>query len=248
MSVPPGLLSDLKPVGEGRRYNYVVRGGKRSRFYGHNDVSGVLDELAFLGTHGNLVKQPGEAWVPRRHGNMLQRAHRIADATPLENFSRRLDRRSLFISWKHRDVKGRRRENLGVRRHVLEFTRELNRRGMAVWLDELALPDYRPKTADDNLLDLLLRQAMQQCRVLVGVATRHYGCISPDSTVNWTALEWRSKSKRNRALLFVDETPRVRCLEEKRSSCIDPQSAGLLLSGTAEAAAGDFVDWFLPAP
>ncbi|MEJ2321869.1 MAG: hypothetical protein P8Z31_05840 [Gammaproteobacteria bacterium] len=59
MSVPPGLLSDLKPVGEGRRYNYVVRGGKRSRFYGHNDVSGVLDELAFLGTHGNLVKQPG---------------------------------------------------------------------------------------------------------------------------------------------------------------------------------------------
>jgi hypothetical protein len=242
-TIPPGLLSELKPLGHGKKYRFKVRGARGSRFYGHNDAIPVLNELALLGNDGRIAKEAKEEWNPRKHGNMLQRPHRVYDASPLATFSDKLQRQTVFISWKHCDVKGRKHDNLRRRSYVKEFARELNKAEIAVWLDEFALPNYRPKTADDNLLELLLSQGLKQSRVVIAVASNQYGCRSPGSIKNWTKQEWQSKSKRNRVVLFSD-AKQANYDYEGNSSCIDLHSASLRLSGRPSDASSEFSDWF----
>lgn len=243
-TTPPGLLSDLKPPGQGKRYRFKVRGAQGSRFYGHNDVLPALNGLALLGNDGKTVKEAGEEWIPRMHGNMLQRPHRVDDASTLETFADKLKRQTVFISWKHCDVKGRKHDNLRKRNYVKEFARELNKEDVAVWLDEFALPNYRPKTADDNLMKLLLRQGLKQSRVVIGVASDHYGCRSADSTTNWTKQEWQSKLKRYRVALFTIDEQQANQDCEGNGPPVNLDSAELRLSGTPSDATSKFLNWF----
>jgi len=243
-TIPPGLLSDLKPLGHGKRYRFTVRGAQGSRFYGHNDVLPVLNELTLLGNDGKTVKDADEEWIPRKHGNMLQRPHRIEDASLLNIFAGKLKRQTVFISWKHCDVKGRKHENLRKRNYVKEFARELNKDEVAVWLDEFALPNYRPRTADDNLMKLLLRQGLKQSRVVIAVASDQYGCMTAGSTTNWTKQEWQSKLKRFRAALFTSDAQQAKQDSEGNGTAVNLESAELTLSGKPSSAASKFLDWF----
>lgn len=243
-TIPPGLLSDLKPLGHGKMYRFKVRGAQGSRFYGHNDATPVLNELALLGKDGKTVKEAEEKWSPRKHGKILQRPHRVDHAFPLKIFADKFQRQTVFISWKHCDVKGRKYENLRKRNYVKEFARELNKNEVAVWIDDFALPNYRPKTADDNLMELLLRQGLKQSRVVIAVASDQYGCRSLDSTKNWTKQEWQSKFRRNRVALFTNDAQLANhdCGGDSRSVNLD--SASLHLSGKPSDAASLFLDWF----
>jgi hypothetical protein len=243
-TIPAGLLSELKPIGHGEEYQFKVRGRQGSRFYGHNDVKPVLNELALLGIDGKTVKRAEEEWIPRKHGNMLLRPHRVDNASRLKAFAGELQRRTVFISWKHCDVRGRKYENLRKRNYVKEFTRELKKAGVAVWLDELALPNYRPKTADDGLMELLLRQGLKDSRVVIAVASAQYGCKSSDSTKNWTKEEWISKSKRNRVALFTADEQQADRNRGAIGPCVRLDSASLCLTGRPLDAAGDFLAWF----
>ena len=243
-TIPPGLLSELKPLGHCKKYRFEVQGAQGSRFFGHNDAMPVLNELALLGNDGRIAKEAEEKWNPRKHGNMLQRPHRVDDASPLKTFADKLQRQTVFISWKHCDVKGRKYENLRKKDYVKEFTRELNKNEVAVWLDDFALPNYRPKTADDNLMKLLLRQGLKQSRVVIAVASDQYGCRSSDSTKNWTKQEWQSKSKRNRVVLFTSDAQQDNHYCEGSSPSVNLDSASLRLSGKPSDAASDFLDWF----
>ena len=47
-TIPPGLMSELKPLGRDKKYRFKVRGAQGSRFYGHNDARLVLNKLALL--------------------------------------------------------------------------------------------------------------------------------------------------------------------------------------------------------
>lgn len=243
-TIPPGILSELKPIGQGEEYQFKVRGTQGSRFYGHNDVMPVLNELALLGNDGKTVKEAEEEWIPRKHGNMLQRPHRVDNASRLMTFADKLQRQTVFISWKHCDVKGRKHVNLRKRNYVKEFTRELNKAEVAVWLDEFALPNYRPKTTDDNLMELLLRQGLKHSRVIIAVASDQYGCKSSDSTKNWTKQEWKSKSKQNRVALFTSDEQYANHNCEGNSSSVNLDSASLCLSGRPSDAASVFLKWF----
>lgn len=243
-TIPPGLLSELKPIGHGKKYRFKVLGGKGSRFYGHNDAMPVLNELALLGNDGKIVKKVEEEWNPRKHGNMLQRPHRIDNVSLLTTFAEKLQQQTVFISWKHSDVKGRKQENLRKRYYVKEFTKELNKGEVAVWLDEFALPNYRPNTADDNLMELLLRQGLKQSRVVIAVASDRYGCKSSGSNINWTKKEWKSKSKRNRIALFTSDAQQANHDCEDNSPSVNLDSANLCLSGMPSSAASDFLYWF----
>ena len=234
--VPRVLLRDLKHPGRDRPYRHRVKGGRGSRFFGHNDASQVLRALTLLGSHGNVVKRAGAPWIPGRHGRMLLRPHRVQDAASLSAFAASLQRRAVFVSWKHADTKGRARAHYDRRRRVREFVDRLTRRGVAVWLDERALPDYHPRTADDRLLELLLAQGLTQSRLVIAVATPHYGSRSEGSGENWTLREWRSKAKRSRAVFFADATRGPRGAPGDGPP-IDTASIGLRLSGDPSVAA-----------
>jgi hypothetical protein len=156
-----------------------------------------------------------------------------------------MKRQTVFISWKHSDLKGRKRDNFRRRNFVKEFVRELNKNKIAVWIDELALPNYQPKTADDNLLELLLKQGLQQSRVVIAVASGQYGCISPKSTKNWTKQEWQSKLKRNRLALFTSGIPqKIFEIEGNRQSVI-LESEFKRLYGKPSDAARKFLEWYM---
>ena len=243
-TIPPRLLSELKPLGQGKEYRFKVLGDQESQFYGHNDAMPVLSELALLGKDGSVLKEAGEAWIPRKHGNMLQRPHRIDNASPLTTYADKLQRQTVFISWKHCDIKGRKHENLRKRNYVREFISELNKEEIAVWLDEFALPNYRPKTVDDNLMKLLLEQGLVQSRVVIAVASDQYGCRSADSTANWTKQEWQSKLKRYRVALFTSDARQTRKDCEGNGPPADLDSAELSLNGMPSDAATKFLDWF----
>lgn len=243
-TIPPGFLWELKPLGKGKKYRFKVLGAQGSQFYGHNDVMPVLNEFVLLGNDGKIVKEEGELWNPRKHGNMLQRPHRIDNACPLTTFADNLLRQTVFISWKHRDIKGRKHENLRKRNYVKEFVRELNKAEVAVWLDEFALPNYRPKTADDHLMKLLLEQGLEQSRVVIAVASDQYGCRSADSTTNWTKQEWQSKLKQYRLALFTSDAQQTKKDGEDNGPPVNLDSAELSLSGKPSDAAVKFLDWF----
>jgi len=244
-TIPPGLLSELKPLGRDKKFQFIVQGSKGSCFYGHNDATIVLKELALLGNDGKILKEAEEEWNPRKHGNLLQRPYRLYHSYPIKNFADKLQRHTVFISWKHCNVKGRKHENLRKRKYVMEFARELNKNTIAVWIDEWALPNYEPRTADDNLMQLLLRQGLKQSRVVIAVASDQYGCISMDSTRNWTNLEWQSKSKQKRVALFTGEAQHTSHNYKSNSPTVDLDSAILHLSGKPSDAAIDFLDWFM---
>ena len=202
--VPASLLRELKHPNRDGPYAYRVKGGKGSRFFGHNDVRSALTRLGLLGHQGDYVKAPAQPWDALRHGSMMVRSYRVHDATPLTEFAARLRRATVFVSWKHADMKGRKRENVTRRRWVMAFVRALTRHDVAVWLDDLALPDYMPRTRDDELLDLLLKQGLRQSRFVVAVATHGYATKSCSSRENWTKKEWQSKRRRHRAVLYLE--------------------------------------------
>ena len=243
-TLPPGLLSELKPLGRDKKYRFKVQGSQGSCFYGHNDATLVLKELALLGKDGRIIKEADVSWNPRKHGNMLQRPHRIYSPTPIQTFADKLQKHTVFISWKHCDVKGKKHENLKKRNYVKEFLKELNKNEFAVWVDELALPNYQPRTADDNLMNLLLRQGIKQSRVVIAVASDQYGCISLDSTINWTKQEWQSKSKQNRVALFTSDVQQANYNCKGNGQEVDLSSASLRLNGEPSDAVCDFLDWF----
>jgi hypothetical protein len=243
--VPQDLVDELKPADDpAANYEFKVKGGRRSRFYGHNDASRALTELALVGNRDGLVKRAGEPWAPRRHGVLLQRPHRVQDPSPLDKLATDARARSLFISWKHSDVKGRRRRNIELRRKVIGFTRALNARSFAVWLDELALPNFHPNSPDDALLELLLRQGLRESRVVVAVASDHYGTVSPGKRVNWTKKELHSKRRPNRVGLLMDQAQGHETDRQGSGSSLGHETVGLLLAGEPDEAACEFCRWF----
>ena len=42
-------MREFKPLGKGKKYDYIVKGMQGSRFYGHNNALPVLNKLALLG-------------------------------------------------------------------------------------------------------------------------------------------------------------------------------------------------------
>jgi hypothetical protein len=247
-TIPQELLREFKPLGKGKKYKYIVKGMKGSRFYGHNNALPVLHKLALLGDNGKLNKKEEDRWIPKKHGIMLIRPHRIQNITPLWDYAKKLQKQTVFISWKHGDVKGRKHENLRIRNFVREFIRELNKEKYAVWIDELALPNYKPKTEDDVLMELLLRQGLTQSQVLLAVASNHYGCKSPESAKNWTKQEWNSKSNANRAILFAENSNNDKHKCDDTHTLVISDINGKVLSGKPYDAARDFARWIKQVP
>ncbi len=238
------LLADLKEPGKGgSEYLFKVKGGRGSRFYGNNDASTALEHTTLLGQGGTL-KAAGEEWVPRRHGVMLMRPKRLQDADALKALATDALHRAVFVSWKHCDKDGQRPDHVARRRAVRELVRELNRRGVAVWLDELALPNFKPHTTDDALMESLLRVGLHESRVVAAVASDCYGTRSPESDVNWTAMELQSKRRQNRVALFLGhEAP-----DGAESLLVGPtlgsDSVAVHLNGDPSQVASEFCRWY----
>ena len=246
--IPPGLWSELKPIGIGKKYDFIVKGSDDSRFFGHNNALPVLKELEFLSSKGNILKGSKEEWVPRKHGIMLMRPHRVANDYPLTNFADKLDKNTVFMSWKHCDVKGRKHENLRKRDHVKAFAKELNDNGLSVWLDELALPKYKPNTSDDHMMDLLLKQGLDQSHVIIAVSSDHYGRLLPGSEINWTKQEWESKPKKDRVVLFTCEQELDSQKSESEIESVNLDQSELQLHGNPIKASKKFLEWFNNRP
>ena len=240
----------------GRRL-YVVRGGEKSRFFGHNDVSKLLLEMKYLdrnGTSWSMVdgKNSRTAWQSG-FGIRLLRPARIAGgdrgALKLQRFSERLLSRTVFISYKRRDHSGELERN---RMH--QFVRELVNREYAVWLDRIALPAARgPKgrkrrysqAAQDRMLTTLLRQGLDDSKVLLAISSARYGTPSRTGNRNWTRDEWDSTS------MNADRDspciPAVWSLASQTSpdSEVDLNEAVAFSSSkSAKRAAEDFDKWF----
>jgi len=122
---------------------------------------------------------------------------------------------------------------------VRSFVGKLDEFEVAVWLDELALPNYRPRKNAD-LLGLLLKQGLAQSSVVVAVKTEHYGCQSKGSRRNWTKEEWQSKPRRNRAVLSVG-AKRNDASKQSGGPYVDLNSTTLQLTGTPAHAAESLI-------
>ena len=239
--VPTGFLRELKHPKRHKAYAFRVKGGKGSCFFGHNDALPTLTKLGLLGHRGDFVKKPKEPWDARRHGPMMLRSYRVLDASSLAEFASKLRRRTIFVSWKHADTKGRKRKNMARKRWVMDFVRTLTQHDVAVWLDDFALPDYQPRTQDDDLLEMLLKQGLQKSKFVVAAATDRYATKSDSSRENWTKKEWKSKVRRNRAILFLDGQLVDRS-ERDFEADLRLGSSELRLVGSPAQAAGQLIE------
>jgi hypothetical protein len=240
----------------GRRL-YVVRGGEKSRFFGHNNVSKLLLEMKYLdkdGTPWSLVdcKSNQTVWQSS-FGIRLLRPARIAGgdrgAFKLQRYSERLLSRTIFISYKRRDHSKELRRN-----RMRQFVRELVNREYAVWLDRIALPATRgPKdrkhhysqAAQDRMLTILLQQGLDDSKVLLAISSACYGAPSRTGKRNWTKDEWNSISRN--ADRDSPCIPTVWSLAPQTSpdSEVDlSETVPFSSSKSAKRAAEDFDKWF----
>jgi len=213
---PPGLVARIRVaalLGPGERpvnvdprlwkhferYRFIALGDPASsRFFPQNDAAEALLSLRFA---NRPTWPPADALAPRPgwttrcsryfRSPCLIRADRDSGrsgAEPLDRLADELTSRSVFLSWKHSDHGRARRSALRA------FVRELIRRRIGVWWDELALPGpagHRELYGNAPLLGSLLAEAMRETRTLIAVSSPEYGNISPGSADNWTLSEWQ---------------------------------------------------------
>lgn len=169
---------------------YAV-GGRSSRFFGYNDISTALLATELVGRE---TWRPGTTtWNPR-FGWKLQQPRTIRrGAQHLVDAAERLTERSVFLSWKYRDLEGKRQQIQAV---VDGFARA----GFDCWWDHRALPASRAlgKIQDDpELLGQVLRDGLARSSNLLALGSPHYGRPSlTDPTRNWTASEWQQVDRR----------------------------------------------------
>jgi hypothetical protein len=268
---PPALvarLDDIAQVGPElqisdiprrlyRHFNhrtFVVKGSQKSRFFGHNDVSRALLGLTYLDKFDDEWRlteaDARDASWKTDYGNLLIRPVRVAGgsagAAELTRHAKRMDKRSVFISYKRRDHRWR---------LIRKFARELIERDYAVWLDRIALPAIRPrkrttrkfsKREEDRMLTILLRHGMGYSKVLAAVSSPHYGVPSQSECEDshcWTADEWNGASR---------SAPRPRPSARTVWRLDPPAEAGVDLarvhpfsrSKSPRRAAEDFDRWF----
>ncbi len=227
---PPTLEAKIEiadQMEEGNEYECDVTGTVGSAFFGLNDVSRAMMQLAFesqTSPWSLRKKNSTTPWErafgkrfqsPRRvaKAGVLVTGHRSRGAAPLEELEESIRNRSVFISWKHKE-----------NQHRLEFIRavsiELAKRRFAVWWDRMALTnveaikDKKLKQAKNDLMNRLLRQGLSGSTAILGFWTDNYGCRSDGSDDNWTRTEWHARGQRLRFAITANDFENKRRMQE----------------------------------
>ena len=181
--VPDGMLRAFE---YGRKLRWYAVGDRgHSRFFGYNDVSRAL-------LRTDLEGEPApwrghQKWSPK-FGQSLQGPRRIKSGIEaLKELADTLARRSVFLSWKHRDFAGRHDQ-------VEAVIAALVAEGIDCWWDQRALPASRALarlTGAPDVLERLLDYGLDRSRVLLALGSKHWGSPSSrDANRNWTRGEW----------------------------------------------------------
>lgn len=189
-TVSPELLRSFE-YGRKLRW-YAVGSARRSRFYGLNDISPAL-----LATRleGGQRWEPGAMRWRSEFGRTFLRPRLVAEgAACLVAAAERLETRSVFLSWKHRDFEG----SAGER--VVELVEALVAEGLDCWWDRRALPSspaLERLRRHPDLLGRMLDDGLRRARYLLALGSPAYGEPSASSSArNWTAAEWDTAGSR----------------------------------------------------
>jgi hypothetical protein len=167
------------------QWTWIARGGKGSRFYGHNNAERAFMQSEFLTPTGKRWRlgETSAHWTDEC-GKRFQGPVEICPSGE-ELFKQIAEAPAIFISWKWKDNRKRAIRNLAF---------ALADQGFTVWLDKLAMPAStsleRMVKNFPEALEMLLQDGYQHSSLLLAIGTRRYGVISDNSAKNWTMEEW----------------------------------------------------------
>jgi hypothetical protein len=226
---------------KGKRWKGVAGLQPQSRFFGLNDATEAMACISFTNQRGKAWRldstDPGRPWNSQ-HGRRLQNPLRLASegdrvvgmavstgASPLVDLATSAENHSVFISYKHADV-----GEWGSEAFLDQLAAELARMGLAVWLDRVALKgtggkELQPET--DTTMAELLRQGLNQSRVVLGVWSDRYGTPSILDGKNWTMDEWHGGQEGTKriALDFGSSPGKIEGLRNPHARVRMPESA-----------------------
>jgi len=206
-----------------KNWRGVVGLRPRSCFFGLNDATEAMARIAFTNQRAKAWRldpmDASRAWSSQ-HGRRLQNPLRLAPegdriegmadspgASPLVDLAKSATSHSVFVSYKHDDL-----EDRGSRAFLDQLASELARKGLAVWLDRIALEGTggeKRQMESDRTITELLRQGLDQSRVVVGVWSDNYGTPSALDGENWTQAEWHGgRPAKKRIALDMSPTSR----------------------------------------
>ena len=194
---------------DGKRWRGVLGHYPGSCHFGLNDAVDAMAKIAFINCKSKVWRLPstdaGRPWNSQ-HGKRLQNPMRIAPvghdvagqksslgAGPLEDLAKASIRQSMFISYKHDDF-----DDIKSLKFLDQLAIELARRGVAVWLDRVALAGTGGRKLaqeSDQQLTQLLAQGLDQCSAVLGVWRNLYGTPSEIDGENWTGREWAGSGR-----------------------------------------------------
>lgn len=206
------------------RVRVAVLDTKKSAFYPHIDVSGLLaDALGF--------KRPGTN--PESYEKFAKQINQKVQSpknlepqvvVKFEELAERAQKNSIFLSYRHE-----RGED-----EVRKLAVALIRGGHPVWLDRLTIPEFHdlpkwkageesdPRNPSQKDLAILLKQGIQRCTLFLACATKEYsGCHAGKKRGTCWAFKELQRARR----LSDSKRPTVRILN------LEQLPEGLILPG-----------------
>ena len=190
-------------------WTHCIHPAEGSRFFAGNDALPALGRVSLAPKRRPerpLIEGPSESHTPEHWYRQIARGRErsvpisASSGAELEAFAAHLDRRSLFVSYKHQDFQA---EADPPGAHALsepvDLARALMGRGWGVCLDRLMLPASLSRqriVKDAELMCAQLEVGLRRSAAVVGIWTRHYGRPAPDARENWTLLEWQARRDR----------------------------------------------------
>jgi hypothetical protein len=229
----PALGVSEKLLKKFYKFEWIARGGKESRFFGHNNAERAFMVSEFLSSGGRRWRLGEDSCCWKSEYGI--RFLRPVELCPpgIDLFKQTTEAPAIFISWKWKDNQ----EEL-----IRALAYALADLGFTVWLDKLAMPASRALQklkGFPEALEMLLQDGYQKSCLLLAIGSKLYGTISENSAKNWTLEEW------NRA--FGPHHPiqrRVFCPAYSEHSTVFSQEELYLKSSNPLEAAVELRNWF----